>query len=57
MQNGVDVFHKIIQLKNGYIHSISTRIALNQLVVKISTKFCDSQTGLYISVPGREFHY
>lgn len=32
-------FHKSIQLTNGYKQKVGTRIALNQLVVKKSTKF------------------
>jgi hypothetical protein len=39
MQNGVDVFHKSIQLKIGYKHTVSPRTALNHLVVKIAKKF------------------
>jgi hypothetical protein len=44
------------------INKVSTRIALNQLVVKISTKFLwlkkvNLTPGLYTSLPVREFHY
>ena len=53
----------VAQLNNEYKHNISTTIALNQLVVKISNKVfvthkkVNLTPGLYTSVPRREFHY